>query len=471
MVFTETIIPAGRILYKGYEVIDCQTLLRDTRTFFLTETLSTASAYGKPCMYKTKKRLRLFDLTHENITLLLKSGYPLNPETVILLKIVTGTGLKIGEQKEGIKMFAGSANAKNLGVKTVNTRKGQRLSFRNIDKIVFQSLAREFLVPEKYDGYYAPKRKSVFHEGQFHSEIMINNAYQSIERVQGGSLPVASQRTLKWAIPRIFLEYCKRNKYLVKPNRNFVFFLTGGMAVRLYLSSRKGVSLEKKVRRTSDFDFSFAVPRPIKTQKSLAQRIIAMRNLMVTHLSNFIKFLNSQYKGAGARLHVTTRVTEPDLRPRLQIPGTKRRIYQVFSWQVILANKEVVDLADSALVLYPGISRQQIHEAFSYKLGLPLQKLRYQLKDELAIVSGSLLYKGQIAKRNPIHGQQRSKGQKNLARISALTKIVKRDPEKYLDLVNTATKANSLMTKIRKSNSRAAKKSARSVEILLKKIR
>lgn len=42
MVFTETIFPPGKVLYKGLEGVPCQVLLHDTRFFYLTESAPTA---------------------------------------------------------------------------------------------------------------------------------------------------------------------------------------------------------------------------------------------------------------------------------------------------------------------------------------------------------------------------------------------------------------------------------------------
>ena len=78
MVFTETIFPPGKVLHKGLEGIPCQVLLRDTRFFYLTESLPTAKNYGNLCSFKVKKTLRLFDLTHKNVTTLMSSKYPIS---------------------------------------------------------------------------------------------------------------------------------------------------------------------------------------------------------------------------------------------------------------------------------------------------------------------------------------------------------------------------------------------------------
>lgn len=199
MVFSETIIPPGKILFKGFEMGPraCRALLHDTSIFFLTENKYMARGYGSTCAFRTKRTLRLFDLSIHNIKLLLKL-YPLSAETKTLLKVVTGVDISVGQQKNAIREILGSPDAKNLGVKTTNARRGHRLSYKDIDKVVFAKFSEEFLKPEKYDGYYAPGRRSAFHSGQFHSEIMLNNAYQSIERATPNRLPVVSTTNIKW---------------------------------------------------------------------------------------------------------------------------------------------------------------------------------------------------------------------------------------------------------------------------------
>ena len=87
MVFSETILPTGKTLYKGLERVGCQVLLRDTRAFYLTDSVSTAKNYGSVCKYRVKKTLRLFDLSHRNIERLIKSKYPISEETRRGIKI------------------------------------------------------------------------------------------------------------------------------------------------------------------------------------------------------------------------------------------------------------------------------------------------------------------------------------------------------------------------------------------------
>ena len=59
MVFTETIMPSGKILYKGLGKLSCQMVLKDTRFFYLTENPYQAKDYGTPCAYRAKKTLQI----------------------------------------------------------------------------------------------------------------------------------------------------------------------------------------------------------------------------------------------------------------------------------------------------------------------------------------------------------------------------------------------------------------------------
>ena len=256
-----------------------------------------------------------------------------------------------------------------------NTRRGERLSYKNLNKMAFGNLTKEFLIPEGYDGYYAPKKKSLFHGGTFHSEIMLANAYQKIEHVRGAA-PVVSSRSFKWALPRIFMDFCKGTTRLTRQyGGGLVIFCTGGMAVRLYLQQRRS-QLPPKIRRTSDFDFTFAVPRKLRSEKEVESYTYTMRKIMTAHLNAFVRYLNREYSGINATLRVNRYRRSPYDNPRLQVPGTGRRVYQVFTYQIATGNGEIIDLADTALAVYPGASRSMLHLPFSYKIGIPIQRLK-----------------------------------------------------------------------------------------------
>lgn len=469
MVFTETIMPSGKILYKGLGKLSCQLVLRDTRFFYLTENPRQAKNYGNPCAYRAKKTLRLFDLTHANIDKLLKSHYPVKSETHQLLRLALGTGITIGEQVRAVKAIFGPKNAKSISPGKFKQR-GQRLSYTDMNKVVFGNLAREFLIPEGYDGYYAPKKKSIFHGGTFHSEIMLNNAYQTVERASGRA-PVVSGRSLHWAIPRLFADFCKGTTRLIRPyGGGLTIFCTGGMGVKLYLESRRQ-SLPPKIRRTSDYDFTFAVGRDLRSDRQLASFVFIMRKIMTAHLNAFVRWLNREYTGANARLLVSTHNGVRYDNPRLQVPGTNRKVYQVISYKIVTGRNDVTDLVDTALAVYPGSSRDMLHLPFSYRLGIPIQKLRYQLKDSLALLSGSFIHKGMISKRNPISGSAKNKGQKNTERSARLLRLVAASKKYYKNLAPLARRALPLIENVLRQNASAARSHARNVNRALKKIK
>lgn len=472
MVFSETILPSGKILYKGLGQKSCQILLRDTRAFYLTDNPRQAREYGNLCKFRVKKTLRLFDLTHQNIERLFKSKYPLSQATKVLLRVALGTGTTVGTQSKAAKLLFG----KNAGPlpKEKNKRRGQRLSYTELNKLVFGNLSREFLSREGYDGYYAAKKKSLFHSGAFHSEIMLTNAYQSIERVVGKEaqrMPVVSHRSFKWAIPRLFMEFSKGTTRLVRPyGGGLTIFCTGGMAVRLYLQTRKQ-KLAPFIRRTSDFDFTFAVPNKLRSESQLSSYVFSMRKIMTSHLNAFVRYLNRHYKGINARLKVTNFTRSPYDNPRMQVPGTGRRVYQVITYQVITGQNETVDLVDTALAVYPGASRQMLHLPFSYKIGIPIQRLRYQLKDSLALLSGSFIHRGLISHRNPIKGKVKEKGVKDTERSLSLLKIVGQRRKYYKDLVPLAKSAVPLLERVHLKNLKGARNQAKIVNKTLRKIK
>jgi hypothetical protein len=112
-----------------------------------------------------------------------------------------------------------------------------------------------------------------------------------------------------------------------------------------------------------------------------------------------------------------------------------------------------------------------LHLPFSYKIGIPIQRLRYQLKDALAILSGSFVYKGLIAKRNPISGVAKDKGAKNVERVRELTRLVRSKRKYYANLIPASRKAGPLLEDIGLGNVRAARQSAKNVNKVLRKIK
>jgi hypothetical protein len=263
------------------------------------------------------------------------------------------------------------------------------------------------------------------------------------------------------------MEFSKGTTRLTRPyGKGLVIFCTGGMAVRTYLQARKAY-LPPKLRRTSDFDFTFAIPNAVRSPLDLTSYVISMRRIMTNHMNAFIRYLNREYNGCNARLNITRRVKSPFNNPRMQVPATKRRIYQVVTYDVVLGNGEKVGLVDTALAVYPGADRSMLHLPLSYKLGIPIQRLRYQLKDSLALLTGSFLYKGLISHRNPLTGKTKNKGAKNVARTEGLIRISRRNN----NLRKVSNETAPLLNRIKNRNIKGSRQRARRVEKLLKQIK
>jgi hypothetical protein len=196
-----------------------------------------------------------------------------------------------------------------------------------------------------------------------------------------------------------------------------------------------------------------------------------MRKIMTDHLNAFVRYLNRNYQGINARLKVNKFARSKWDNPRVQVPGTNRKIYQVITYQIITGHDEVTDIVDTALAVYPGSSRSMLHLPYSYKLGIPIQRLRYQLKDSLALLSGSFIHRGLIAGRNPLTGVVKEKGQKNVERVDQLLKIIKSRRKYYQNLGAVSKVTRPLLDDIARSNIPAARRNAKAVNRALKKIK
>jgi hypothetical protein len=192
-----------------------------------------------------------------------------------------------------------------------------------------------------------------------------------------------------------------------------------------------------------------------------------MRKFMLQHVSGFVDFINRHYKGARATFRMN-RLGAGTLQPRLQVPATKRRTYLVQNWQIIIGGK-AVDLADAALALYPGASRKWLSKRFSHEIGVPIQQLKYQFIDTLAILSGSFIHKGVVKQRNPLTGEKIEKGQKNVARVNQMSRVIAAHAKNYKNIVPVTLKARALLNKIRTGHLTGAEARAKSANVLLKR--
>jgi hypothetical protein len=316
-------------------------------------------------------------------------------------------------------------------------------------------VSREFLLKEGYDGYYAPKRPSIFHGGVFHPEVMLCTPVKSIRPVvKAAPRRVVPQRDIIKRLSGLFVEYSRRQRRLVRPYRSFIQYLGGGMAVKLYLEAR-AIKAPQKVLNTTDFDFTFAVPRPLRSKNEVVVRIYEMRRLMMTHLNGFTSWLNRMY---GVRPQIKVKDFVP---PVKVLPSTGKRIYQVISYSLQFPGvKTPVDFVDTTLAYVPGVSREHIHLEYSRFFGIPIERLKQMYKNVLVVLAGSFATKDPALKsRNPLTGNRAEKGLKNTARLASLIKAN----------ASASTPARSLVNAIQKHDTKKAYKHAKRVIKNLKK--
>ncbi len=447
MIFDETVIPRGARLYKG---MPRGMHPRRTRNFFLTSSARTARGYGPTInTYVATKPLRLFVLSHKNVKLLLDK-YPMSAAAKVMLRLALGVRTTRARQHLAYRVVL---RGKGYLPGARNTRAGQRLSIGELDRQVFEKLSREFLVPEKYDGYYAPAKPSIFHGGIFHSEIMISRPMHAIKPAPRIAPPVQRRARVSHAqiikrLPALFVEYSKTQRRLLRPYGGFIPYLGGGMAVKLYLEAR-AIKAPPKVLNTTDFDFTFAVPQRITSKMGVAMRVVAMRKVMTEHLEGFVTWLGRSF---GVRPQITVKDFVPPVR---LLPTTGKRIYQVISYGLQFPGvAKPVDFVDTTLAHVPGMSRQLIHHVFSRSIGMPIERLKTMYKNVLAVLAGSFATKDPSLKsRNPLTGNRSEKGLKDTARLASL--------------INANAKSNvharGLVSAIRRSNVKNASKQARLV--------
>lgn len=409
------ILPKGTNLYRGGSC-------KKTMAFFATNP-KIARMYGSVCSYTTKRPIKLFVLTHDSLKRVFKY---LSPNTRLLMSFVFGTGLKRTNQEVVLKkLFVNRSPV----VKSFH-KKGERISVTEIDSIALASFAREFLNKNGYDGVFMPKKKSKFHKGVFHTELYISKpGIFSSQKRESYSPPLQIQkrsRTLK-SIPDLFIEYTKGTRGLLKayPSQ-FVMFLGGGMAVKLYLEAR---GIDSKAE-TTDFDFKFALPHTLRTKHQIEKYSNMMMKIMYRHVSGFTRFLKRR-AGIDARMEVKevqgVPLDKPGKRgvPLDKLESLDKKVYKVYNFSIITPNGKKHELVDTSLVVVPGITRRHISLKWSRKFGFPIQTLTKLWKDVLYVLSGSFVIQ-KIKLRNPINGAKKDKGIKNAIRAGHLSYLVPR---------------------------------------------
>jgi hypothetical protein len=403
----EKILCKGTTLYRGGA---CK-----KKMAFFAMNPRVARMYGTLCSFVTKRPARLFVLTHDSLKRVFKY---LSGNTRLLMSFVFGTGIRRTNQEITLKKIFTSKSPIIKSFKKL----GERLSVTEIDTIALASFSREFILPKGYDGVYMPEKKSKFHKGTFHSEMYISKGdmltAKKAPKVSPHSEYQRSSYTLK-SMSDLFLEYTKNTRSLLKPHPSqFVMFLGGGMAVKLYLEAR-GI----KTAETSDFDFKFAVPRVLRTKRQVEKYSNMMRQIMYRHVSSFVRFLHR--RGIHAKMEFKEVEGVPLDKPGGLDGSIKKKVYKVYNYSIVSPNGRRHELVDTSLVVIPGISRQHISLKWSRQFGLPIQTLTRLWRDTLYVLAGSFVV-DTIKLRNPINGAKKDKGIKDAIRAGHLSYLTAR---------------------------------------------
>ena len=199
-----------------------------------------------------------------------------------------------------------------------------------------------------------------------------------------------------------FAQYCMRHKRLAYPNKNFTIYLSGGMAVKMYLMDKGVDPIPKKVASTKDYDFVFAVHHPL-TEKEVERYSLAMYNFMYNFIKGYVRPDQLKIKSYTRKSF---------------IPASGKRTYHVVQFK----KADGGDFVDCTLSYIPKFTRHEVNSEFARKYGLPIKRLRYMYKEILTVLAGSFVYK-KILPRNPLGKENPEKGLRNVARVKALRKL------------------------------------------------
>lgn len=444
MDYEEKIIPVGTPLYKGLRYgknTPCRGII-GSNIFYVTPNKNIAQIYAGNylCTFSPKNDIRLFILNYKNINKLINSLI-LSKNTANRIKFATGVGTTKRSQYMYLlsikRIFSPQENTLrskiNLNSRTNPNAPGQRISFGNINSDTFKRLCNEFLTPMGYDGYYAFPKKSNYHSGIFHSEIMLCNASKKLVRMSETNTktgitanllrtPLATNKNIDAIISELFTTYVSHNPINFNTFGNTVMFLTGGMAVKLYLGNNKITNLNRKaVNDTSDFDFTVATPGLFNSIGANAS-IKNIKTFMTAYFGKFVDLINLYYPKAPVTLRVVERYKS--FPPRLQNSITGRSVYQVISFNIQTKNK-VFEFSDVAICSINGINENWIDKTRSAATGFPLLKHKYILKEVASVLVRSFLSSIKLnTNRNPINGEKKEKGIKDIRRLSALCSVM-----------------------------------------------
>ena len=223
-----------------------------------------------------------------------------------------------------------------------------------------------------------------------HNRVQIPSSYL---RRYTGSVKRARHKSLH----ELFIDFTKRTTRLLNPR----LYLGGGMAVKLYLRS-KSAKMSEITKDTQDFDFHYVysgnVDRDTKT----------MLNLMNQHLNWFSKYLNRVH-GFKSTIFMRELKGVPTDKPGQAYKF--RKVYKVYRFILETPSKRT-DLVDLALIDEAKTPLMKLY-------GMNIQRYRGIWRDVAYTLVASFLEPRSYL-RNPIIGDKRKKGLKDISRLKNL---------------------------------------------------
>jgi hypothetical protein len=204
----------------------------------------------------------------------------------------------------------------------------------------------------------------------------------------------------------VFTHWTKRNPmpdFMVVKNIRLSIYLGGGMAVMLH-----GAPVH-----TNDFDFTFGVHDHLSPDQ-IKEVSIGIRTAMTSYIDYFCKYLKSSY-GINASLWFP----EPRI---VNIGHTNpldgKMTYSLTQYFLKIDGKRI-DLADASLKYLPSKTSTKVNKQLYAATGLPVSNWDVIQKNTSSLLLRSFLNAG-ARNRNPINGNRKAKGLKNMNRVRYL---------------------------------------------------
>jgi hypothetical protein len=403
--------PKGWAFYKGFgqqmqsQGVTCMSLFDDDRTFYVSEDQTIATIYavgGTLCKFQIVKPVELWILNRSNVKKLLESNI-LSRDASERLMFATGAVCTRSKQFELGRRLGVMLDSRCV----FDQSEGERISIKDIDRDTFTMLCKEFLSTH-YHGYYAFPKKSYYHSGNFHKEIMLCDASRVLARFATIDVPTKRERLLGSArvmskasfdqnLSELFGDFVVSNPMLfttANALKDKTVVLSGSMSLRLWIKSffqKESIDADPDVYKqgiykldTSDFDMLFMMRNRLTTPEHVRQELERMNWQVSEYIERFIKFVNDQYPDIRAALIPPTSPPSPD--DRVQLPGLlDRRVYGIKTYKIRLGTGKVVDLMDAALCYSDNFPHDQyIDEELSTKVGMYVPRLKFILREMLA---------------------------------------------------------------------------------------